>query len=95
MIVPHEGRPGNSPGSTTYLLAFLANPFLFILKVLQTSIFPLSGTNWVGQILNDLVAIFEKKTQNKESSMNDEELEEFPYLEIGDTGKFEVGTEYV
>lgn len=27
--------------------------------------------------------------------MNDEELEEFPYLEIGDTGKYEVGTEYV
>ncbi|XP_029891863.1 sulfotransferase 6B1-like [Aquila chrysaetos chrysaetos] len=51
--------------------------------------YPKSGTNWVGQILNDLVGIFEKKTQNKESSMNDEELEEFPYLEIGDTGKFE------
>ncbi|XP_068263312.1 sulfotransferase 6B1-like [Nyctibius grandis] len=51
--------------------------------------YPKSGTNWVGQILSDLVAIFEKKRQNKESSMNDEELEEFPYLEIGDTGKYE------
>ncbi|XP_042652133.1 sulfotransferase 6B1 [Tyto alba] len=48
--------------------------------------YPKSGTNWLGQILYDLVAIFEKKTQNKESSMNDEE---FPYLEIGDTGKYE------
>ncbi|KAM6366914.1 LOW QUALITY PROTEIN: sulfotransferase 6B1-like [Alca torda] len=51
--------------------------------------YPKSGTNWVGQILNDLLVIFEKKTQNKESSVNDEELEEFPYLEIGDTGKYE------
>ncbi|XP_054678096.1 sulfotransferase 6B1-like [Grus americana] len=51
--------------------------------------YPKSGTNWLGQILSDLVAIFEKKTQNKESSMKDEELEEFPYLEIGDTGKYE------
>ncbi|XP_051470136.1 sulfotransferase 6B1-like isoform X2 [Apus apus] len=51
--------------------------------------YPKSGTNWLAQILNDLVAIFEKKTQNKESSGNDEELEEFPYLEIGDTGKYE------
>ncbi|KAK2531466.1 sulfotransferase 6B1 [Columba guinea] len=34
-------------------------------------------------------AIFEKKTQNKESSENDENLEEFPYLEMGDTEKYE------
>lgn len=27
--------------------------------------------------------------------MNDEELEEFPYLEVGDAEKYEVGTEYV
>ncbi|XP_008935866.1 PREDICTED: sulfotransferase 6B1-like, partial [Merops nubicus] len=46
-------------------------------------------TNWVGQILGDLVAIFEKKTQNEASSVNNEELEEFPYLELGDTGKYE------
>ncbi|XP_040454860.1 sulfotransferase 6B1-like [Falco naumanni] len=51
--------------------------------------YPKSGTNWVGQILGDLVAVFEKKTQNEESRVNDEELEEFPYLEIGDTGKYE------
>ncbi|KAM6432645.1 uncharacterized protein O9250_000039, partial [Rhynochetos jubatus] len=51
--------------------------------------YPKSGTNWVGQILSDLVTVFEKKTQNKASSVNDEELEEFPYLEIGDTGKYE------
>ncbi|XP_064913751.1 sulfotransferase 6B1 isoform X2 [Columba livia] len=51
--------------------------------------YPKSGTNWVGQILSDLVAIFEKKTQNKESSENDENLEEFPYLEMGDTEKYE------
>lgn len=95
MIVSHEKGPGDSSGSTTYLCAFLANPFLFILKVLQLCIFPLSGTNWVGQILNDLVAIFEKKRQNKETSVHDELLEEFPYLEIGDTEKYEVGTEYV
>ncbi|XP_068009515.1 sulfotransferase 6B1 [Melanerpes formicivorus] len=51
--------------------------------------YPKSGTNWVGQILSDLVAIFEKKMKNKESSVNNEELEEFPYFEIGDTGKYE------
>jgi len=53
---------------------------------------PLSGTNWVGQILSDLVATFEKE-RLEEKSVNDEELEEFPYLEIGDTEKYEVGTE--
>uniref|UniRef100_A0A672VEU5 Sulfotransferase n=1 Tax=Strigops habroptila TaxID=2489341 RepID=A0A672VEU5_STRHB len=57
--------------------------------------YPKCGTNWLGQILNDLVAIFENKVQNKESSMNDEEIQEFPYLEMGDTGKYEVGTEYM
>ncbi|KAM6083539.1 sulfotransferase 6B1-like [Chlamydotis macqueenii] len=51
--------------------------------------YPKSGTNWLRQILSDLLAIFEKKMQNKESSVNDEELEEFPYLEIGDTEKYE------
>lgn len=56
--------------------------------------FPLSGTNWVGQILSDLVATFEKKRLDEEKSVNDEELEEFPYLEIGDTEKYEVGTEF-
>ncbi|KAM9563835.1 sulfotransferase 6B1-like [Guaruba guarouba] len=51
--------------------------------------YPKSGTNWLCQILNDLVAIFEKKAQNKESSVNYEEIQEFPYLEMGDTGKYE------
>ncbi|XP_050750545.1 sulfotransferase 6B1-like [Gymnogyps californianus] len=50
--------------------------------------YPKSGTNWVGQILSDLVVIFEKKTQNKESSVSDEPPE-FPYLEMGDAGKYE------
>lgn len=27
--------------------------------------------------------------------MNYEEMQEFPYLEMGDTGKYEVGTEYM
>ncbi|XP_025973115.2 sulfotransferase 6B1-like isoform X2 [Dromaius novaehollandiae] len=51
--------------------------------------YPKSGTNWVGQILTDLVATFEKKNQDEENSVNEEELEEFPYLEIGDTEKYE------
>ncbi|XP_046769128.1 sulfotransferase isoform X1 [Gallus gallus] len=50
--------------------------------------YPKSGTNWVGQILSDLVATFEKE-RLEEKSVNDEELEEFPYLEIGDTEKYE------
>ncbi|XP_065587171.1 sulfotransferase 6B1-like [Cyrtonyx montezumae] len=51
--------------------------------------YPKSGTNWVGQILNDLVATFETKRLGEGKSFNDEELEEFPYLEIGDTEKYE------
>ncbi|XP_009877183.1 PREDICTED: sulfotransferase 6B1-like, partial [Apaloderma vittatum] len=54
----------------------------------KVCIFPLSGTNWVSQILNDLIAIHQKKMQNNESSVNDEELG-VPYLEVGDTGKYE------
>ncbi|XP_009700613.1 PREDICTED: sulfotransferase 6B1-like, partial [Cariama cristata] len=54
----------------------------------QFCIFPLSGTNWLLQILTDLAGIFEKEMQNKASSVNYEETE-FPYLEIGDTEKFE------
>uniref|UniRef100_A0A803Y684 Sulfotransferase n=1 Tax=Meleagris gallopavo TaxID=9103 RepID=A0A803Y684_MELGA len=52
--------------------------------------YPKSGTNWVGQILSDLVATFEKKRLDEEKSVNHEELEEFPYLEIGDTEKYEI-----
>ncbi|XP_062429648.1 sulfotransferase 6B1-like [Rhea pennata] len=50
--------------------------------------YPKSGTNWVGQILTDLVTISEKKNQDEENSVNEEELE-FPYLEIGDVEKYE------
>ncbi|NWI58523.1 ST6B1 Sulfotransferase, partial [Calyptomena viridis] len=50
--------------------------------------YPKSGTNWLSQILSDLVTIFEKKTQGREIRVNDE-LEEFPYLEILDTEKYE------
>ncbi|XP_009685495.1 sulfotransferase 6B1 isoform X2 [Struthio camelus] len=48
-----------------------------------------SGTNWIGQILTDLVTTFDKKNQDEENSVNDEELEEFPYLEVGDIQKYE------
>lgn len=57
--------------------------------------FLLSGTNWLSQILTDLIAISQKKTPGSESSLNAEEQEEFPYLEVGDAEKYEVGTEYV
>lgn len=94
-IVSQERRPGNSPASTTYLLAAGRSISAFFSRLYkQFCIFPLPGTNWVGQILSDLVATFEKKTQDEES-VNDEDLEEFPYLEVGDAGKFEVGTEYL
>ncbi|XP_027766761.1 sulfotransferase 6B1-like [Empidonax traillii] len=49
----------------------------------------LFGTNWLSQILTDLVTVSQKKTQDRESSVNDEELEEFPYLEFGDAEKYE------
>ncbi|XP_071404068.1 sulfotransferase 6B1-like isoform X2 [Pithys albifrons albifrons] len=52
-------------------------------------LFSYRGTNWVSQILNDLIAISKKKTPGAESSVNDEELEEFPYLEVGDPEKYE------
>ncbi|XP_056343849.1 sulfotransferase 6B1-like [Oenanthe melanoleuca] len=45
--------------------------------------YPKSGTNWLSQILNDLIAISQKKTLGKEK------LEEFPYLEVGDPEKYE------
>ncbi|XP_074394700.1 uncharacterized protein LOC102066482 [Zonotrichia albicollis] len=47
------------------------------------------GTNWLSQILTDLIAISQKKTPGSESSVNAEEPEEFPYLEIGDAEKYE------
>ncbi|XP_036236641.1 sulfotransferase 6B1-like [Molothrus ater] len=51
--------------------------------------YPKSGTNWLSQILTDLIAISQKKTPGSESSVNAEEQEEFPYLEIGDVEKYE------
>ncbi|XP_068041253.1 sulfotransferase 6B1-like [Anomalospiza imberbis] len=51
--------------------------------------YPKSGTNWLSQILTDLIAISQKKTRSRESSVNAEELEVFPYLEVGDAEKYE------
>ncbi|KAJ7342206.1 hypothetical protein JRQ81_009662 [Phrynocephalus forsythii] len=46
------------------------------------------GTNWLGQILTDLVTTAAKN--NEESKLlDDEELEEFPYLEVGDVEKYQ------
>lgn len=54
-------------------------------------VFP--GTNWVGQIVTDLVITSAKK--HKPHTLNEELLlAEFPYLEIGDTEKYKVSTEY-
>ncbi|XP_058691562.1 sulfotransferase 6B1-like isoform X2 [Poecile atricapillus] len=52
--------------------------------------YPKSGTNWLSQILNDLIDISQKKTPGRESSANAEELAEFPYLEVGDAEKYEI-----
>ncbi|XP_074393520.1 sulfotransferase 6B1-like isoform X2 [Zonotrichia albicollis] len=49
--------------------------------------YPKSGTNWLSQILTDLIAISQKKTPGSESSVNAEEQE--AYLEVGDAGKYE------
>ncbi|XP_042320817.1 sulfotransferase 6B1-like isoform X1 [Sceloporus undulatus] len=50
--------------------------------------YPKSGTNWVGQILTDLVTTSSKHTENF-NRVDDEELEEFPYLEVGDAEKYQ------
>ncbi|XP_027765682.1 sulfotransferase 6B1-like [Empidonax traillii] len=50
--------------------------------------YPKSGTNWLTQILTDLVTVSQKKTQDREGIAN-YELEEFPYLEVGDAEKYE------
>ncbi|KAL2306206.1 hypothetical protein Nmel_004121 [Mimus melanotis] len=49
--------------------------------------YPKSGTNWLSQILTDLIAISQKKTLGEESSGDVEH--EFPYLEVGDPEKYE------
>ncbi|XP_042320826.1 sulfotransferase 6B1-like isoform X2 [Sceloporus undulatus] len=51
--------------------------------------YPKSGTNWVGQILTDLVTTSSKHTENF-NRVDDEELEEFPYLEVGDAEKYQI-----
>ncbi|XP_066034806.1 sulfotransferase 6B1-like isoform X1 [Chamaea fasciata] len=51
--------------------------------------YPKSGTNWLSQILTDLIAISQKKTPGRESSVNAEDVQEFPYLEVGDAEKYE------
>uniref|UniRef100_A0A6J0V1K8 Sulfotransferase n=1 Tax=Pogona vitticeps TaxID=103695 RepID=A0A6J0V1K8_9SAUR len=50
--------------------------------------YPKSGTNWVGQILTDLVMTAAKNSEESKN-LDDEELEEFPYLEVGDAEKYQ------
>ncbi|XP_063009542.1 sulfotransferase 6B1-like [Melospiza melodia melodia] len=50
--------------------------------------YPKSGTNWLSQILTDLIAISQKKTPGSESTVNAEEEQE-EYLEVGDAEKYE------
>ncbi|XP_034966556.1 sulfotransferase 6B1-like [Zootoca vivipara] len=50
--------------------------------------YPKSGTNWVGQILTDLVLTSAKSNEDT-SNLDNEELEEFPYLEVGDPEKYQ------
>ncbi|KAM4904276.1 sulfotransferase 6B1-like [Sylvia borin] len=50
--------------------------------------YPKSGTNWLSQILSDLVALSQKKTPGSESSVNAGAVEELPYLEVGDVEKY-------
>ncbi|XP_019405500.1 PREDICTED: sulfotransferase 6B1-like isoform X2 [Crocodylus porosus] len=51
--------------------------------------FPKSGTNWFGHILLELITTFEKKTE-VEPTIYGEEFDEFPYLEVGDTEKYQI-----
>ncbi|XP_067391920.1 sulfotransferase 6B1-like [Emydura macquarii macquarii] len=51
--------------------------------------YPKSGTNWVGQILNNLVTTAAENNEDETNSLNDKELEEFPYLEVGDPEKYQ------
>ncbi|KAL8185952.1 UNVERIFIED_CONTAM: hypothetical protein K2H54_060212 [Gekko kuhli] len=50
--------------------------------------YPKSGTNWVGQILTDLVDASKKNKEDTNST--DDEMEEFPYLEVGDPEKYQI-----
>ncbi|XP_007071133.2 sulfotransferase 6B1 [Chelonia mydas] len=51
--------------------------------------YPKTSTNWVGQILTDLVTTSAENNEDETNSLNDEELEEFPYLEVGDAEKYQ------
>ncbi|TRZ17164.1 hypothetical protein HGM15179_009959 [Zosterops borbonicus] len=51
--------------------------------------YPKSGTNWLSQILTDLIAISQKKTPGTESSGNAEGARDFPFLEMGNAEKYE------
>lgn len=55
---------------------------------------PTSGTNWVGQIVTDLVITSAKKYEPEK--LNEKLLlAEIPYLELGDTEKYKVSIIYV
>ncbi|CAM5101869.1 unnamed protein product, partial [Eretmochelys imbricata] len=51
--------------------------------------YPKTSSNWVGQILTDLVTTSAENNEDETNSLNDEELEEFPYLEVGDAEKYQ------
>ncbi|RLV98512.1 hypothetical protein DV515_00010709 [Chloebia gouldiae] len=60
-----------------------------LLKLEKYVLMKSKGTNWLSQILTDPIALSQKKTPGSESSLNADELEVFPYLEIGDAEKYE------
>ncbi|XP_067392000.1 sulfotransferase 6B1-like [Emydura macquarii macquarii] len=50
--------------------------------------YPKSGTNWVGQILTNLVTTAAENNEDETNNLNDEELE-VPYFEVGDPEKYQ------
>ncbi|XP_064563253.1 sulfotransferase 6B1-like [Zonotrichia leucophrys gambelii] len=51
--------------------------------------YPKSGSNWLSQILTDLIAISQKKTPGSESTVNAEEPRLIPFIEMGNLEKYE------
>ncbi|KAF2976186.1 hypothetical protein EK904_001720, partial [Melospiza melodia maxima] len=51
--------------------------------------YPKTGSNWLSQILTDLIAISQKKTPGSESTVNAEEPRRIPFIEMGDLEKYE------